>query len=134
MKIFSLESSGFKTSEFEKLLREQIFMANLGDVSKINAELLDPKTVRTQGAGKAYQSVAQSMAIAVQDATNYLENALIVSSSAIAVATAKMVAEERVKPYDEIIEQAGKTIDMAAANFSDIGKKASEILKDFPSG
>ncbi len=109
-------------------------MANLGDVSKINAELLDPKTVRTQGAGKAYQSVAQSMAIAVQDATNYLENALIVSSSAIAVATAKMVAEQRVEPYDKIIAQAGKTIDMAAENFSDIGKKASDILKNFPSG
>ncbi|MGK7956432.1 MAG: hypothetical protein AB4063_14465 [Crocosphaera sp.] len=108
-------------------------MGNLGDVSKINAELLDPKTVRTQGAGKAYQSVAQSMAIAVQDATNYLENALIVSSSAIAVATAKMVATGQVEPYDKIIAQAGKTIDMAAQNFSDIGKKASDILKDFPS-
>lgn len=111
-------------------------MGNLGDVSKINAELLDPTTVKIQGAGKAYQSVAQSMAIAVQDATNYLENALIVSSAAIAVATEKMVANPpaNIPIYSPVIEQAGKTVEMAAKNFSDIGMKAGEVLKNFPSG
>lgn len=110
-------------------------MANLGDVSKINAELLDPKTVRTQGAGKAYQSVAQSMAIAVQDATNYLESALIVSASAIAVATEKIASSPipNLAIYTPVIEQAGATVTMATENFANIGTKAGEVLRNFPS-
>ncbi len=111
-------------------------MSNISDVSQINAQLLDPQVVKTQGAGKAYQSVAQSMAIAVQDATNYLENALIVSSAAIAVATEKMVSNPpaNIPIYSPVIEQAGKTVEMATKNFTDIGMKAGEILKNFPSG
>ncbi|WP_124974408.1 hypothetical protein [Aphanothece sacrum] len=110
-------------------------MSNLSDVSQINAQLLNPQVVKTQGAGKAYQSVAQSMAIAVQDATNYLENALIVSSAAIAVATEKIVSNPpaNLPIYTPVIQQAGKTVTMAAQNFSDIGMKAAAVLKNFPS-
>ncbi|MGK7941431.1 MAG: hypothetical protein AB4062_15040 [Crocosphaera sp.] len=111
-------------------------MSDLDEISKINKELLDPTIVRTQGAGKAYQSVAQSMAIAVQDGTNYLENVLTISTAAIGVAMSKIVANpyENIPKYQPVIEQAGKTIEMATKNLANIGKEAGEILKNFPSG
>ena len=98
----------------------------------------DPNVVKIQGAGKAYQSVAQSMSIAVQDATDYLRSMSTISTTAIAVATELMLADaddpKKVAQYIEIINNAQKTVDKAATTFKDIGTDAGDILSDFPVG
>ncbi len=46
-----------------------------------NATLLDPGVIVHSGNGKAYQSVAQSAAIAIQDATDALRNITTISTT-----------------------------------------------------
>ncbi len=98
----------------------------------------DPKVVKIQGAGKAYQSVAQSMALAVQDATDYLRSISTIANTAVAVATELMITDaadpEKVAQYIKIINQAQNTVNKAAETFKDIGTDAGDILNDFPSG
>lgn len=42
-----------------------------------------------QGGGKAYESVAQSAALAIQDATDHLRNINTISATALAIALAQ---------------------------------------------
>lgn len=104
-------------------------------LAQINAQVLDPKVVKTMGAGKAYQSVATSMAITVQDATDYLRTVSVVCQSAIAVFTEQFVASEGEMPskYPEKIEQVTKTMEKSVEVFTQMGKAAGEVLKNFPS-
>ena len=95
---------------------------------------LTPEVVRTEGAGKAYQAVAQSMAIAVQDATDYLRNISSIASTAIAVSTQLMIQERQVEPYGSIIAKSQESVNSSAEIFERIGKSSGEILKQFPSG
>lgn len=90
-------------------------------------------SAKTLGAGKAYQSVAQSMAIAVHDATDHLRNLQTISGTAVGVAAAMMLTEEKVKPWDDIIAEAQKIVMVGATNFAKIGKNASDIANEFPS-
>lgn len=101
----------------------------------INSRMnLSPDVVQTEGAGKAYQSVAQSMAIAVQDVTDYLRNVSTVASTAIAVSTQLMISTKEIEPYSSIITKSQETVDKAAGTFKEIGMSSGEILKNFPSG
>ena len=54
---------------------------------------MTPAVIKASGAGKAYQSVAQSTAIAIQDAADALRNASVVSLTASGVAVAQMLAQ-----------------------------------------
>jgi hypothetical protein len=110
-------------------------------IELINNSNLDPKIVKREGAGKAYQSVAQSMALAVQDAVDYQRNLMAIAQAAIAVSTEGMIAAAaednipKVGTYSSIIinvqtDIVGKAIE----NFSQIGMKAGEVLSNFPSG
>ncbi len=93
---------------------------------------MDPATIKKSGAGKAYQSVAQSMAIAIQDATDYQRNILAISGAAIGIATAKF-AETFNPAYLLVIEEAQKLVPEAAKDVALIGKNAATILNEFPS-
>lgn len=95
---------------------------------------LSPDVVQTEGAGKAYQSVAQSMAIAVQDTTDYLRNITTLSSTAIAVCTQLMLQERKVDPYGDIIAKSQQTLNETVQIFERIGSSSAKILKEFPSG
>jgi hypothetical protein len=106
-------------------------------ISAINAmqqATMSQAVVKTSGAGKAYQSVAQSMAIAVQDAADHMRNLQAISSTAVGVATAMMIAEETTDPWKDIIKEAQKIVATGAENFATIGKDAAKILEEFPSG
>ncbi len=105
------------------------------ELAQVNAQVLDPKVVKTMGAGKAYQSVATSMAITVQDATDYLRTVSVVCQSAIAVFTAKFVESEGELPldYPEKIEQLTQTMEQSIKVFTKMGTAAGEVLKNFPS-
>lgn len=93
---------------------------------------LDPITVEPQiiqeGAGKAYQSVAQSTAIAIQDATDNLRNLNTISTTTIGVAMAQFLATKD-KDYLEAIKTAEDVAKNAAVRFQEIGTSAAQILQ-----
>ena len=111
-------------------------MSNFDELEKITKLNLNPQVVKTEGAGKAYQAVAQSMALAIQDATDYLRNIEAMAQAAIAVSTEKIVQnpEENSGPYGKTIQESISMVGSVAATFHDIGMKAGDILKRFPSG
>ncbi|WP_461208991.1 hypothetical protein [Desulfocurvus sp. DL9XJH121] len=101
-------------------------------LSTIAAATCAPAVIRGQGAGKAFQSVAQSTAIAVQDAADYLRNIETISSTAQGVAMAQLLATGEPK-YVTALEQAQKMTAQAANVFRDIGSNAADVLKGYPS-
>ena len=115
----------------------------MSDQGRVNPQIVDALTVvkqntlsgdvvRVNGAGKAYQSVAQSMAIAIQDATDNLRNTGQISNTAQGVAMAKLL-ETKNAFYVQVLEYAQKMNDSAAETFKTIGINAADILKGFPS-
>lgn len=95
---------------------------------------LTPQIIQNEGAGKAYQSVAQSMAIAIQDATDSLRNVNTIANTALGVALAQGIAMNDPAIYTVMITQIAILEQNAAANFATIGSNATTILKGFPSG
>lgn len=89
--------------------------------------------VRQEGAGKAYQSVAQSTAIAIQDATDNLRNVNTMSTTAQGVAMAQFLATGETK-YAKAMELAQSMATAASTNFLTISTNASDALKGYPSG
>lgn len=89
--------------------------------------------VRQEGAGKAYQSVAQSTAIAIQDATDNLRNLNTISTTAQGVAMAQFLATGESK-YAKALELAQSMSTQAANNFLLVGTNAADVLKGYPSG
>lgn len=79
---------------------------------------------------KANQMIAQSCAIAVQDAVDNLRNVNLICTAAIGVLTAKYVATKD-KDYPKMVVEVGKVATQAAENFADIGKKSAAVLKEF---
>jgi hypothetical protein len=92
---------------------------------------LSPSVVRASGAGKAYQSVAQSTAITVQDASDYLRNVMTISSVAYGVAMALTAAGN--PQATPLLDNANKIVTNAAAQFKTVGLNAAAVLKAFPS-
>ena len=103
---------------------------NLGQQS-----VMSEAVIKASGAGKAYQSVAQSAAIAVQDAADNLRNVSIISTTAIGVAMSEILAHGGVDPsYTKAIETANKLVVDANENFAKVGATSKQILSEFPSG
>lgn len=112
---------------------------------KVNPQILDSITqsqgatitqsvIKTSGAGKAYQAVAQSMAIAVQDAADYVRNIGTITNTAIGVALAEMLATGETAPYETVIKDASAAMTQATSNFLTLGQNAGSVLENFPSG
>ncbi len=113
----------------------------MSDISKVNSQILGsveavalatmpPMDARVSGLGKAVQSVAQSAAIAVQDATDNLRNSMIIATTAIGVAMSQLIATGD-PAYTQVIETAKGVIDAAARQFNDIGSDAASVLSGF---
>jgi hypothetical protein len=114
------------------------------DPTKVNAQIIDvinqvqlatmsPQVVLTSGAGKAYQSVAQSSAIAVQDAADALRNIATIATTAAGVAMAQYLATGEDK-YAKAMAQAQVLMSGATADFAAVGSAAAQVLKGFPAG
>jgi len=114
------------------------------DPTQVNPQIIDvinqsqsatmsPQVVLTSGAGKAYQSVAQSSAIAVQDATDTLRNISTIATTAMGVAMAQLLATGEPK-YADAITTAQGMLSAATTEYANIGVAASTVLKQFPSG
>ncbi len=90
--------------------------------------------VLTSAGGKAYQSVAQSTALAVQDAADALRNVSTMATTAAGVALAQILATGQVERYKPTLDSAQDIMSNAIQDFGKIGMAAGEILKTFPAG
>lgn len=94
------------------------------------ATILNPKVVTTSGNGKAYQSVAQSAAIAIQDATDALRNISTIATTASGVAIAQALAE---KPNPTALEEIQQMMTTAISDYTAIANATVAMLNAFPS-
>jgi hypothetical protein len=102
-------------------------------INQVQAATMAPQVVLTSGAGKAYQSVAQSAAIAVQDAADALRNVSTIATTAAGVAMAQLLATGDPK-YAQALTQCQTMMKSATEDFAQVGAAASTVLKNFPSG
>ena len=96
---------------------------------------ISPQLMKEEGTMKAYQSVAQSTALAIQDAVDNLRNINTISTTAAGVAMSQMLAKPdpvHVKFYQDIINNAQTMAEKAAENFKTIGTNAAAVLSGFP--
>lgn len=103
----------------------------LGAIAAMQNAVMSPDVLRRAGAGKAYQSVAQSTAIAVQDAADHLRNVMTISTTAIGVALSQLLATGDTQ-YAQAIDEANSVIASAADQFKKVGENAAAILNSFP--
>ncbi len=95
---------------------------------------LTSDVIRHSGAGKAYQSVAQTTAIAIQDAADQLRNMNTISATATGVAISQMLATGEVDKFQSILVQIESVLTQSNQNFLCVGQNSSEILRQFPDG
>lgn len=94
-----------------------------------------PQLIMEEGAGKAYQSVAQSTALAIQDATDNLRNINTIVATVLGVAMAQALENPTMATqYQPVITMAESLSTQAAANFLTIGQNAATVLEGYPSG
>ena len=109
--------------------------------SKVNTQILDsveaanratiiPSLPRVEGADKASQAVAQATAMAIQDATDNLRNAMTIATTATGVAMSQLLATGDPK-YCKAVICAQGVIDSAACQFKNIGGDAANVLSGF---
>ncbi len=84
------------------------------------------------GGGRAYQAVAASAAIAIQDAADMLRNLSSISSTAAGVAMAQIL--EGNPDGQSALEAAQNTLTEAVKAYGAICTAASQSVKDFPVG
>jgi hypothetical protein len=102
-------------------------------INQAQTATMSNPNVTTSGAGKAYQSVAQSSAIAVQDATDALRNITTIATSAAGIAMAQFLATKDAE-YMQILAAAQQMLTSATEDYQKIGTTAATILRDFPAG
>lgn len=99
----------------------------------ITNTMLAPSQVASTGAGNAYQAVAQSAAIAIQDATENLRNLSSIGSTAIGVAMAQYLSTGKPE-FKDAMERAQAIVTQATADFRSVGEHAAFIVNSFPTG
>jgi hypothetical protein len=88
--------------------------------------------IRASGAGKAYQSVAQTGAIAIQDAADYIRNIETMTVTATGLAIAQLFAGNA--QAEKVINTAQKVMQNGIQNFTSICQAVTTMLNSFPSG
>lgn len=91
-------------------------------------------TPAAQAKGLALQSVAQSAAMIVQDASNLFRNLSTIEATAIGAATAKWIETPENVAYLLIIEESQRVIQNAATIIEAAGQSASKVLQAFSGG
>lgn len=77
----------------------------------------------------AQQSIAQSSALAMADATDNLRNLNTLSTTAIGVALAQFIETGDPK-YSSMIEEAQKVVTTGADQFGHVGQQISGLFKN----
>ncbi|KJY75673.1 hypothetical protein [Vibrio nigripulchritudo] len=92
-------------------------------------DINSPPDQESSAFNAANQSVAQSSAIALADATDNLRNLNTLSTTAIGTALSQMLETGDTK-YFEIIDQAQRVVTNGAENFGVVGEKVATVLQD----
>ncbi|OUS25021.1 hypothetical protein A9Q99_22505 [Gammaproteobacteria bacterium 45_16_T64] len=77
----------------------------------------------------AQQSIAQSTALALADATDNLRNLNTLSTTAIGVALSQYIETGDTK-FSDIIQEAQQVVTRGAENFSAVGEKIATVLHE----
>lgn len=91
---------------------------------------MNPTLLKVAGAGRAYQAVAQSTAIAIQDATDYLRNLSAIAATASGVGMAQLVAGN--SNGTQVIQAATSLVSNAVGNYGLITAAAIKVATDYP--
>lgn len=100
-------------------------------VQRSNESVL--KDARTTGSSVAYQHVAQSTAIAIQDAAEYLRSIAAISTATNGVALGMILAGQNAQDAAQAIDKAKSAMEGAVEAFQSVGQTAATILQGFPS-
>ncbi len=91
---------------------------------------MNPTLIKIAGAGRAYQSVAQSSAIAIQDATDYMRNMSAIAVTATGVGMAQLVAGNN--NGTKVITAASNLIPTVVTNYTLMTQAAIQVATSFP--
>lgn len=100
-------------------------------ISRMQRATIDSDAVLAGGQGKAFQLVALSAALAVQDATDMLRNNTMIASTASGVALGGLIATGDPR-FETAIAAARKMMIDAIADFEAIGVAAARLIACFP--
>lgn len=106
----------------------------MNSIQAVQQATLTGDIISHSGAGKAYQSVSQSAAIAVQDAADQLRNMSTIGTTAAGVAISQMLATGNAKECGEVLKQIQTLMTTSASTFKNIGENAGSVVKGFPTG
>jgi hypothetical protein len=102
-------------------------------INQIQRAVMSPQSVQTSAAGKAYQAVAHSAALAVQDAVNALSGISTIAATASAIALTRFLTTGDPK-YLAGVGAAVDMVKLATDDFARISTAASAAVTGFPSG
>lgn len=85
---------------------------------------------RQAALGRAYQSVAQTGAIAIQDAADYQRNMLSMCATAQGLALTQMLAGNEEGAL--VLAAATGAVEIVASQFVTIGTNAATVVQGFP--
>ena len=91
---------------------------------------MNASLIKIAGAGRAYQSVAQSTAIAIQDATDYMRNMSTIAVTATGVGMAQLVAD--ISNGQKVIDAATKLMPQVVSNYTKITQAAIQVATNYP--
>jgi len=118
------DSSCMKVFQESNAATSQAVLTNKDSKSKIEVKPL------AYGTGIAVQSISQSVAIAVQDASDLMRDIATIETTAIGVATKKMIAEKN-PLYIPIIESCQKVMTDASKYWLGVGENGAKILSAY---
>jgi hypothetical protein len=100
-------------------------------INQVHRATLYEDRIQRSGAGKAYQSVAQSSALAIQDATDALRNIQTIATTAAGVAVAQLLATGDPR-FKDALQEIQQMVTSATDDYAKVGQKATDIIQNFP--
>lgn len=100
-------------------------------INQVHRATLYEDRIQRSGAGKAYQSVAQSGAIAVQDATDALRNISTIATTAAGVAVAQLLATGN-SQYVDALKEIQQMMTSASQDYATVSAAATTVVQNFP--
>jgi FMN-dependent NADH-azoreductase len=98
----------------------------------VSKNAITAEVIQEEGAGKAFQAVAQSTALAVQDAVDNLRNINTIITTAQGVIIAQSLANPAYPTiYKDVIDMVNKMPAAAIQNFTDTGTAAAAVLTSY---
>ena len=103
-------------------------------IRQVQEATMTPGVTQANTSGKAYQSIAQSSAMAVQDATDNLRNLRTVTNTVIGTVMAQILAGKGQAQNNPVISKANAVMSTATQQWCQIGQDAGKLLTEFQVG